>query len=141
VIATQSQGLGLGGSQSVRQTDVHCVRVDVSGGKVIVRVLTARIRAAKVAAFNARLRQQVALLREQPGLEYLRFARRFLPDGDEEAILLEEWEDSASLYSWVGPNLAEPRLIDGVRELVDDLQVAHYEVLATGAEDPVGERG
>jgi heme-degrading monooxygenase HmoA len=120
---------------------VHCVRVDVSGGKVIVRVLTARIRAAKVAAFNARFRQQVAMLREQPGLEYLRFARRFLPDGDEEAILFEEWADSASLYAWVGPDLAEPRLIDGARELADELQVVHYEVLATGAEDPVGESG
>ena len=104
---------------------------------MIVRVLTARIRTTKVAAFNALFREQVTLLREQPGLQYLRFARRFLTDGDEEAVLFEEWEDSASLSSWVGPNLAEPRLIDGVRELVDDLQVAHYEVLATGAEDPV----
>jgi hypothetical protein len=110
--------------------------VDASGGRVIVRVLTARIRAPKVATFNMLFRQQVSLLREQPGLEYLRFARRFLPDGDQEAVLIEEWEDSASLYGWVGPNLGEPRLIDGVREVVDDLQVAHYEVLATGAEDP-----
>ena len=79
------------------------------------------------------------LRREQHGLEYLRFARRFLPDGDEEAVLFEEWQDAASLYGWVGPNLTEPRLVPGVRELVEELQVAHYEVLATGAEDePIG---
>ena len=106
---------------------------------MIVRVLTVRIRAAKVAVFNVLFRKQVALLRQQPGLEYLRFARRFLADGDQEAVLVEEWEDSASLYAWVGPDLAEPRLVDGVRELVEELTVAHYEVLATGAEDPVGE--
>ncbi len=102
---------------------------------MIVRVLTARVRAGKVASFNALFRKQVELLREQPGLEYLRFARRFVADGEEEAVLFEEWEDAASLYAWVGPNLAEPRLVPGVRELVTDLQVAHYEVLATGAED------
>lgn len=102
---------------------------------MIVRVLTARVRAGKVASFNALFRKQVDLLREQPGLEYLRFARRFLPDGDEEAVLFEEWQDAASLYGWVGPHLTEPRLVPGVRELVEELQVAHYEVLATGAED------
>jgi Antibiotic biosynthesis monooxygenase len=102
---------------------------------VIVRVLTAQVRAPKVAAFNALFRKQVELLREQPGLEYLRFARRLQPDGGQEAMLFEEWRDSASLYGWVGPNLAEPRLVPGVRELVHELTVAHYEVLATGAED------
>ena len=39
-------------------------------------------------------------------------------------------EDAASLYAWVGPNLAEPRLVAGIRELVDEIHVAHYEALA-----------
>jgi phosphoglycolate phosphatase-like HAD superfamily hydrolase len=74
------------------------------------------------------------LLREQPGLVYVRLARRLQPDGGEEAVLFEEWQDAASLYAWVGPNLAEPRLIPGVRELVEEIHVAHYEVLAEDAE-------
>ena len=80
---------------------------------MIVRVLTARVRAGKVASFNALFRRQVALLREQPGLEHLNFARRLRADGGQEAVLIEEWQDAASLYAWVGPNLTEPRLIPG----------------------------
>jgi heme-degrading monooxygenase HmoA len=98
-------------------------------GIVIVRVLRARIKASKIAAFDAVFRSQVALIREQPGLKYVKFARRIQPDGSEDAVLFEEWEDSASLYAWVGPNLAEPRLVPGVRGLVDDLEVAHFESL------------
>jgi quinol monooxygenase YgiN len=98
-------------------------------GTVIVRVLRARIKASKIAAFDAVFRSQVALIREQPGLKYVKFARRIQPDGSEDAVLFEEWEDSASLYAWVGPNLAEPRLVPGVRALVDHLEVAHFESL------------
>ena len=87
------------------------------------------MRAGRVAAFNALFRQQVPLLREQPGLVYVKLARRLNADGGEEAVLFEEWQDADSLYAWVGPNLAEPRLIPGVRELVDEIHVAHYEAL------------
>jgi heme-degrading monooxygenase HmoA len=97
---------------------------------VIVRVLRARINVAKVSAFNAVFRRQVALLRQQPGLAYVKLARRLQPDGGEEAILFEEWRDADSLYAWVGPNLTEPRLVPGARELIEELIVAHYEVLA-----------
>lgn len=100
------------------------------GDGVIVRVLRANVRAGRVGAFNALFRRQVALMREQPGLAYVKLARRLQADGSEEAVLFEEWQDAASLYGWVGPNLAEPRLIPGVRELVDEIHVAHYEVLA-----------
>jgi len=97
---------------------------------VIVRVLRVRVNASRVSAFNAVFRRQVALLRQQPGLVYLKFARRLEPDGGEEAILFEEWQDAASLYAWVGPNLAEARLVPGARELIEELVVAHYEALA-----------
>ena len=97
---------------------------------MIVRVLRARVNAARVSAFNAVFRRQVAVLRQQPGLLYLKFARRLQPDGGEEAILFEEWQDAASLYAWVGPNLTEPRLVPGARELIEELVVAHYEALA-----------
>ena len=97
---------------------------------MIVRVLRARVGAAKVGAFNAVFRRQVTLLREQPGLLYVKLARRLQPDGGEEAVLFEEWQNAASLYDWVGPNLLEPRLVAGARELMEDIVVAHYEALA-----------
>ncbi len=88
-----------------------------------------RIRPGKVGAFNARFRSQVTLLQEQPGLVYVKLARRLQPDGSEDVVLFEEWQDAASLYAWVGPNLATPRLIEGSAELIDELVVAHYEAL------------
>jgi quinol monooxygenase YgiN len=96
---------------------------------VIVRVLRARIRPGKVGAFNAIFRQQVPLLKEQPGMVYVKLARRLQPDGGEDVVLFEEWEDAAALYAWVGPNLMEPRLVPGAKELIDELVVAHYEAL------------
>jgi hypothetical protein len=71
----------------------------------------------------------VQLLKEQPGLVYVKLARRLQPDGGEDVVLFEEWQDAASLYAWVGPNLMEPRLVPGAKELIDDLVVAHYEAL------------
>lgn len=108
---------------------------------MIVRVLRANVRAGRVGAFNALFRRQVALLREQDGLLYVKLARRLQADGGEEAVLFEEWQDAASLYAWVGPNLSEPRLIPGVRELVDEIHVAHYESLSEDAEAPSGDGG
>lgn len=96
---------------------------------MIVRVLRARIRPGKVGAFNAIFRQQVLLLKDQPGLVYVKLARRLQPDGGEDVVLFEEWQDAASLYEWVGPNLMEPRLVPGAKELIDELVVAHYEAL------------
>jgi hypothetical protein len=103
---------------------------------VIVRVLRAKVRPGKVGAFNVLFRQQVPLLREQPGLVYVKLARRLQPDGSEDVVLFEEWQDANSLYAWVGPNLLEPRLVPGARELIDDLVVAHYEALDMDTEDP-----
>ncbi len=101
---------------------------------MIVRVLSAKVRAGRVAAFNVLFRRQVSLLRAQPGLAYIRLARRLQPDGGQEAVLFEEWRDIASLYAWVGPNLTEPRLVPGARELIDELVVSHYEPLDEDAE-------
>jgi hypothetical protein len=97
---------------------------------VIVRVLRAHVNATKVGALNAMFRRQVAVMRGQPGLLYVKLARRLQADGGEEAILFEEWQDAVSLYAWVGPNLLEPRLLPGARELIEDIVVAHYEALA-----------
>jgi hypothetical protein len=104
---------------------------------LIVRVLRFRVSRHRIAQFNAIMRRQLALLREQGGLDYVRAARRIQPDGGAEAILFEEWRDAASLYAWVGPDLAEPRLVPGAREQVDDLTVTHYELLADASDEPL----
>ncbi|NJD26836.1 MAG: hypothetical protein FIA92_00875 [Chloroflexi bacterium] len=96
---------------------------------MIVRALRLRVARPRVATFNALMRRQLALMREQPGLIYVRLARRILGDGGEEAILFEEWADADSLYAWVGPRLTEPRLVAGARELTEEIAVAHYEML------------
>jgi heme-degrading monooxygenase HmoA len=96
---------------------------------VIVRVLTARVRSNKVAAFDTLIREQAKSMRGQPGLEYVKLARRVEADGGEEVVLFEEWRDAAAMYAWVGPNLSEPRLVDGARELVEELTITHYEAL------------
>jgi hypothetical protein len=96
---------------------------------VIVRVLRARVKANRVGAFNGIFRAQVPLLKEQPGLVYVKLARRLQSDGSEEVVLFEEWEDAASMYAWVGPNLNQPRLVPGARELAEEIVVTHYEAL------------
>lgn len=96
---------------------------------MIVRVLRAKVKPGKVAAFDALFRKQVTLIREQPGLQYVKLARRIQPDGGEDVVLFEEWRDTASLYAWAGPNLWEPRLVPGTRDLIDEVEVAHYEAL------------
>jgi antibiotic biosynthesis monooxygenase len=102
---------------------------------VIVRVLRARVRPGKVGAFNMLFRQQVPLLKAQPGLVYVKLARRLRPDGGEDVVLFEEWQDAFSLYAWVGPDLMEPRLVPGAREMIDELVVAHYEALDKNTDD------
>lgn len=87
------------------------------------------MKANKVGPFNALFRAQVPLLKEQPGLVYVKLARRLHGDGSEEVVLFEEWQDSTSLYTWVGADLTEPRLVPGVRELAEDISVTHYEAL------------
>jgi len=95
---------------------------------MIVRILTATVKTERAGSFNALLRTQVPLLKEQPGLRYVKLARR-TRSGDEEVLLIEEWRDAASLYAWVGPELSRARLLPGAEELVADLRIAHYEAL------------
>ena len=95
---------------------------------MIVRVLTARVRSDRAAAFNAKLRQQLPILRESPGLVYAKLARQVDADG-ENVLLFEEWRDTAALYGWAGPQITKPRLLPGTEDLVDRLEIDHYEAL------------
>jgi antibiotic biosynthesis monooxygenase (ABM) superfamily enzyme len=95
---------------------------------MIVRVLTATIKAERAGVFNDLMRKQLPILREYPGLVYVKLSRRIL-GGEQEVLLFEEWQDAASLYAWAGPDLDRPRLLPGAEELVIGLRVAHYEAL------------
>ena len=95
---------------------------------VIVRVLTATVRMDRAGQFNALLRTQLPLLREQPGLVYVKLARR-LEGAVEQVVLFEEWRDPDAMYAWTGPHIDRPRLVPGAEELIEDLQIRHYEAL------------
>ena len=86
------------------------------------------MRPERAAAFNVKLRQQLPILREQPGLVYVKLARR-LSETDEEVVLIEDCQDAASLYGWTGPELGNVRLLPGMEDLVEEVLVAHYEAL------------
>ncbi|HXI46473.1 MAG TPA: antibiotic biosynthesis monooxygenase [Candidatus Acidoferrales bacterium] len=102
---------------------------------MIVRVVRAKVRAGRVGLFNVAMRRQVELMREQPGLVYLKLARRFEAEGGEEVILFEEWRDPDSVYAWAGDDLAKPRLLPAALEAVDEVTVMHYEALDVGIDE------
>ena len=96
--------------------------------RMIVRLVTATVRTDRAGSFNALMRAQLPILKEHPGLVYVKLARRV--DGDiEEVLLYEEWQDTASLYNWAGHELTRARLVPGAEELLTDVTVSHYEAL------------
>ncbi len=113
---------------------------------MIVRVLTARVRPGRVGQFNVAMRRQLAIMRDMPGLMYVKLARRLEADGGEEAVLFEEWQDPDSVYAWAGEDLSRPRLLPAAFDAVEEVTVTHYEALDVGIEealpdgaDPTGE--
>jgi heme-degrading monooxygenase HmoA len=95
---------------------------------VIVRILTARVAHRNAASFEDVLREQLPLMRLQPGLVYLKLARQSHPTHDD-VLLFEEWRDSEALYGWAGADINRPRLLPGAEELADHVEVTHYEAL------------
>jgi quinol monooxygenase YgiN len=95
---------------------------------MIVRIVTARVSTERAGSFNALMRAQLPILREYPGLVYVKLARR-IEDDIEEVLLYEEWKDTASLYNWAGPEVTRPRMMPGAEDLVTDLKITHYEAL------------
>ncbi len=102
---------------------------------MIVRVLTATVKAERAATFNALLRQQLPVLRECDGLRYVKLARR-LNGATEEIVLFEEWREPRALYAWAGIELDRPRLLPGAEDMVDTLSIAHYEALDIEPDTP-----
>ena len=95
---------------------------------MIVRVLTARVPQRNAGRFEDLLRAQLPLMREHDGLVYVKLARKVYV-GYEDVLLFEEWRDARALYAWSGPALEKPRLLPGAEDLVEDVQVTHYEAL------------
>jgi quinol monooxygenase YgiN len=95
---------------------------------MIVRLVTAMVRAERAATFNELMRAQLPALRQSPGLVYAKLARR-IRGQSEEVVLYEEWQDTASLYEWTGPELTRSRLEPAAEELATSLSVVHYEAL------------
>ena len=96
---------------------------------MILRVLTARVASVNIGQFNDLLRAQLAELRTQPGLAYVKLARRLHEDSSEEVVLIEEWLTPADLFAWTRGRLTQPRLLPGTEDLVEDLIITHYEAL------------
>jgi quinol monooxygenase YgiN len=95
---------------------------------MIVRLVTATVKAERAGVFNELMRRQLPSLRKSSGLVYAKLARRI--EGDtEEVILYEEWRDTTSLYQWTGPELMRPRLVPGAEELATSVTIVHYEAL------------
>jgi heme-degrading monooxygenase HmoA len=101
---------------------------------VIVRVLSAKVRAGRVSQFNAGMRRQVAMIREQPGLVHVKLGRRLEADGGEEVVLFEEWQDPDSVYAWAGSDLSKPRLMPDLENVADSVTVGHFEALEPDAD-------
>jgi len=108
---------------------------------LIVRVLTARVRPGLVGQFNNAMRQLQEQMRAQPGLVYVKLARRLQADGGEEVVLFEEWRDPDSVYAWAGQDLSQPRLVPGASDAAESIAVMHYEVLDVEAPDAFGSVG
>jgi len=102
---------------------------------MIVRIVTARVNGENVGLFNELLRAQLAELREQRGLIYVKLARRLDKDDGEEVVLVEEWRTTADLFEWTRGRLTQPRLLPGTEDLVEDLVIAHYEALDLSPDD------
>ncbi|HJW23243.1 MAG TPA: antibiotic biosynthesis monooxygenase [Candidatus Limnocylindrales bacterium] len=102
---------------------------------VIVRVLTAQVPPGRVGQFNVSMRRQLAILRDQPGLVYVKLARRLESGGGEEVVLFEEWRDPDSVYAWAGDDLSRPRLLPAAFDAASEIMVTHYEALDIGLED------
>jgi quinol monooxygenase YgiN len=95
---------------------------------MIVRLMTATVKAERAGTFNALMRAQLPALRRSPGLVYAKLARRIQGES-EEVLLYEEWHDTASLYDWTGPEVTRPRLEPAAEELASSLSVVYYEAL------------
>lgn len=96
---------------------------------MLVRCLTAHVAPGQVGRFNDLLRRSLPVLRSQPGLVYVKLARRLDHDGGEEVILFQEWRDVESLYAWVGRDIDRPHVFGSDQVDYAEVRITHYESL------------
>ncbi len=96
---------------------------------MLVRCLTAHVAPGQVGRFNDLLRRNLPVLRSQPGLVYVKLARRLDQDGGQEVILFQEWRDVESLYAWVGRDIHRPHVFGSDPVDYAEVRVTHYESL------------
>ena len=95
---------------------------------MIVRVLTATVSTQNSGRVHDLMREQLPILHAHDGLVYVKLARRLIGNV-EEVILFEEWRDINAMYVWTGPHIDRPRLLPGTEDLIEDLQITHFEAL------------
>ena len=96
---------------------------------MIVRVLTATLKADQAGQFNELMRTQLPLLRDYPGLRYAKLARR-IPRWPAGGVPLRGMEGHGVAVRLGGPRPRAAAAPAGRRrDLVLDLRVAHYEAL------------
>jgi heme-degrading monooxygenase HmoA len=110
-------------------------RLPTDAAAVILRILTARVPRENVGQFNDLLRAQLSELRDQPGLVYVKLARRLDENEGEEVLLVEEWRTPSDVFAWTRGRLTKPRLLPGTEDLVEDLSISHYEALDLSPDD------
>jgi hypothetical protein len=91
--------------------------------------LTAHVPARQVGRFNDLVRRSLPILRSQPGLVYVKLARRLDDDGSEEVILFQEWRDVESLYAWIGRDIHRPHVFGSDPVDYAEVRVTHFESL------------
>jgi heme-degrading monooxygenase HmoA len=93
---------------------------------VIVRVFTGRVVARREGDFNVNVRARLDQIRQQPGNNYVKFARKI--EGDREVVMLiTEWRTAADLYAWTRGEVDTPHMVD--LEMLEDWEVEHWEAL------------
>ena len=103
---------------------------------MIVRIVTARVPSTMTNAVHARIREAwLPALRSQPGVAYVKLARRIDGDG-ERLVLITEWRTVADLYRWAGDDLDAQHLAEGDASLIEEWKIEHYESLDLLPDEP-----
>lgn len=93
---------------------------------MIVRVFSGRVAARREGDFNANVRARLNRIREAPGNEYVKFARKI--EGDREIVMLiTEWRTAADLYAWASGEVDTPHMVD--LDMLENWKVEHWEAL------------
>ncbi len=96
---------------------------------MIVRIVSAVVPPELTSAVHAHIREEwLPGLRSQPGMVYVKLARR-LDQAGERLMLITEWRTVADLYRWAGDDIDTRHLAEGHEPLVQHWDIQHFESL------------